>query len=217
MRRFLWLTAAAALICWPSSGWGEQQSQPAQDPSAAQQNQAPAQTQANSNTTQAQSYSNTAPAPAPQQDSLAAAARKAREQRKEAPKATKVFDNDNIPTTGGINSVGQASSQQDQGQGAAPSGAMDEKAWRQRFANLRQKLDQDKQELDILQRELGVANVNFYTDPVKGMQQGFTMEDINKKKAAIDAKQKAIDADQQAISDAEEELRKSGGDSGWAR
>jgi hypothetical protein len=208
MRRFLWLTATAAMICWPSSGWGQQQSQPAQDPSAAKQNQAPAQPQSNANA---------ASAPAPKQDSLAAAARKAREQRKEAPKATKVFDNDNIPTSGGINTVGGASAQPGQDQGTAPSGAMDEKAWRERFANLHHKLDQDQQELDILQRELGVANVNFYTDPVKGMQQGLTMEDINKKKAAIDAKQKAIEADKQAISDAEDELRKSGGDPGWAR
>lgn len=213
MRRFLWLTSAAAMICWPSSGWGQQQSQPAQDPSAAQQNQAPAQAPA-----QGQANPNaSAPAPAPQQDSLAAAARKAREQKKDAPKATKVFDNDNIPTSGGVNTVGAASGQPADGQGAAPSGAMDEKAWRERFANLHHKLDQDQQELDILQRELGVANVNFYTDPVKGMQQGLTMEDINKKKAAIDAKQKAIEADKQAISDAEDELRKAGGDPGWAR
>ena len=41
-------------------------------------------------------------APAPQQDSLAEAARKAREQKKDAPKPPKVFNNDNIPTTGGI-------------------------------------------------------------------------------------------------------------------
>lgn len=208
MRKLLWLSAAAAIIWLPSAGWGQQQqSQPAQDAPAASQNQAPASTQTSSNA-----------APAPQQDSLAEAARKAREQKKETPKAAKVFDNDNIPTTGGVNTVGTASAPSDQNNGsAAPAGANDEKTWRDRFANLRHKLEQDQQELSILQRELGEANVNFYTDPVKGMQQGLTMEDINKKKAAIDAKQKAIDADKQAISDAEDELRKSGGDPGWAR
>src|SRR5215470_11342151 len=44
---------------------------------------------------------------APPQDSLAAAARKARERKKEAPKGTKVFTNDNIPMIGGISSVGE--------------------------------------------------------------------------------------------------------------
>jgi len=44
-----------------------------------------------------------------------------------------------------------------------------------------------------------------------------TRADINKKTSDIDAKQKQIQADQQAIDDATDELRKSGGDSGWAR
>jgi hypothetical protein len=209
--------AAAAVVCLPSAGWAQQQSQansqqaqPAQDPQTASQNPAPAPAQTNSSA-----------APASQQSSLADAARKAREQKKEAPKAAKVFDNDSIPTTGGINTVGSASAPPDSsaqgGQPAADGGANDEKAWKQRFADLRHKLDQDKQELAILQREMGVANVNYYSDPVKGMQQGLTQEDIHKKQAAIDAKQKQIEADQQAISDAEDALRKAGGDPGWAR
>jgi len=217
MRRLLWLAAAAAMVCVPSAGWAQQQSQPnsqqaqpAQDPQAASQNQAPPPAQTNSSA-----------APAPHQDSLAEAARKAREQKKEAPKAAKVFDNDTIPTTGGINTVGDASAPSGnaaQPGGQAPdAGGNDEKTWRNRFASLHHKLDQDTQELAILQRELGVANVQFYTDPVKGMQQSLTNEDIHKKQAAIDAKQKEIEADKQAISDAEDALRKAGGDSGWAR
>src|SRR5579862_2923851 len=218
MRRLLWL-AAAAVLCLPSAGWAQQQSQansqqahPAQDPQATAQAPAPA---------PAPTQTNSSAAPASQQSSLADAARKAREQKKEAPKAAKVFDNDSIPTTGGINTVGSASAPPDSsaqgGQPAADGGANDEKAWKQRFADLRHKLDQDKQELAILQREMGVANVNYYSDPVKGMQQGLTQEDIHKKQAAIDAKQKQIEADQQAISDAEDALRKAGGDPGWAR
>ena len=42
-------------------------------------------------------------------------------------------------------------------------------------------------------------------------------EDINKKTSDIDAKKQKIEADKQAISDAEDDLRKAGGDSGWAR
>ncbi|HTX16778.1 MAG TPA: hypothetical protein VMD77_15865, partial [Candidatus Baltobacteraceae bacterium] len=40
-----------------------------------------------------------------QQDSLAAAARRAREQKKDEPKAAKVWDNDNIPSSPGTVSV----------------------------------------------------------------------------------------------------------------
>ncbi len=96
-------------------------------------------------------------------------------------------------------------------------GSGDEKTWRDKFAALRHKLDQDTTDLDVMQRELGVLNVQYYSDPVKGMQQGLTRDDINKKTADIDAKKQAIQADQQAIDDAEDDLRKSGGDPGWSR
>ena len=49
------------------------------------------------------------------------------------------------------------------------------------------------------------------------MQQQLTRSDINDKTAKIDAKKKEIEADQQAIDDAQDELRKAGGDPGWAR
>ena len=49
------------------------------------------------------------------------------------------------------------------------------------------------------------------------MQQQLTRDDINKKTADIDAKTEQIEADQQAIDDAEDDLRKAGGDPGWAR
>ncbi len=208
MSRFFWLATAAAMLILPARSWAQQQDQQGQQQASGSQGQA-----------QPPAQSNTSANPASQQDPLAAAARKAREQKKDAPKATKVFDNDSIPTQGGISTVGAASAPpgDNAGAGAAPASGNDEKTWRERFATLHHKLDQDQAELDVLQRELGVANVQFYNDPVKEMQQKLTNEDINKKLAAIDAKKKAIEADKQAISDAEEELRKAGGDSGWAR
>jgi hypothetical protein len=68
-----------------------------------------------------------------------------------------------------------------------------------------------------MQRELGVLDVQNYSDPVKAMQQEMTRSDINQKTADIDAKSKQIDADKQAIADAEDDLRKAGGDPGWSR
>ncbi len=202
MRRIVWLTAAAMLAI-PASTWSQQ----------ADQQPAPQQGQS-----QAQA------APAPQQDSLAEAARKAREQKKDAPKTAKVFTNDDLPTQGGISSIGEgaATGAGNDTAGATVSkdgskGTTDEEKWRTKFAALHHKLDQDQENLDVMQRELGVLNKQFYGDPVQAMQQQLTRSDINEKTADIDKMKAQIEADKQALSDAEEDLRKSGGDPGWAR
>jgi hypothetical protein len=206
MRRSMLVSAALLLLAALASGG---QDQPKQSPQGGQQ----------SSAQQTESQSS---APAGQQDSLAEAARKARAQKKDAPKATKVFTNDNIPTAGGLSSVGADATQPEPatGAGAAQAGSAgqpdDEKAWRERFAGLHHKLQQDQSELDVMQRELGVLNVQYYNDPMKAMQQQLSREDIDKKTAAIETKKKDVEADKQAISDAEDELRKAGGDPGWA-
>jgi hypothetical protein len=178
-----------------------------------------AQAQAAASSAQGQSGAS-ASSSTPAEDPLAAAARKAKEQKaNQAAKPAKVFTNDNIPTTGsGISTVGAkpAGSSANSGTASAPS-SNQEAVWKDRFAKLREKLDQDTSDLAVMQRELGVLNTQNYTDPVQAMQQGYTRGDIQKKTDEISAKQKAIDADKQAIDDAEEDLRKSGGDAGWAR
>ncbi|MGH9733274.1 MAG: hypothetical protein ACRD8A_01630 [Candidatus Acidiferrales bacterium] len=162
--------------------------------------------------------------PAAPADSLAEAAKKARTAEKNAPKA-RVFTNDNIPTAGGVSEVGSASQTSADSQSASNGQAKgsgktaatnDEATWRARFSKLRHKLEQDQAELDIMQRELGVLNVQYYGDPNKAMEQQLSREDIEKKTAAIEAKKKQVTEDQQAISDAEDDLRKAGGDPGWA-
>ncbi len=202
MRRILWL-AAAAILVFPASGWCQDSSQGTSQASG----QASGQSSGN------------------QQESLADAARKAREQKKEAPKAAKVFTNDDLPSSG-VSTVGQAAGAPEAGapgEAAAPAvSGNDEKAWRDRFAQLHHKLDTDKAELDVLQREAAVGMVQYYGgDPQKAMQDQTSGQplgaDYNKKTTAIAAKQKAVEADEQAISDAEDQLRKSGGDTGWAR
>jgi hypothetical protein len=169
----------------------------------------------------------------PAGDSLAAAARRAREAKKDQAQA-KVFDNDNIPTQGGVSAIGPAGegsanadgSNADTGAGATSGGAAgpaagpgpnDEKTWRDIFAKLRKKLQQDQDALDIMQRELGVLDVQYYNDPNKALQQNLTRSDINEKTAKIDAAKAKIAADNQAISDEEDQLRRAGGDIGWSR
>ncbi len=174
-------------------------------------------------------------APAPTGDSLAAAARRARDAKKDQAqsKPATVFDNDNIPTQGGVSAVGPASeaanaegSPADAGANANSGGTAatggtpgpnDEKVWRETFAKLRKKLQQDQDALDVMQRELGVLDVQYYNDPNKAMQQNLTRSDINEKTAKIDAAKQKVAADNQAISDAEDRLRRAGGDIGWSR
>jgi hypothetical protein len=169
---------------------------------------------------------------APSGDSLAAAARKAREQKKDQTRAAaRVFDNDTIPKQGGVSAVGVSAdvsltdangaptSGTNDGAAAAggPPGPNDEKGWRELFAKLQKKLQQDQDKADIDQREFGVLDVQYYNDPNKAMEQNLTRSDINEKTAKIDADKQQVEADKQAIADAEEQLRKSGGDIGWAR
>ena len=160
------------------------------------------------------------PTPA-QPDPLVAAARRAREEKKEQAKPGRVFTNDNLPTTGGISAVGETTvaGSGDKAGASVSDNSIEaqEKTWRERFAKLRHKVEQDQQELDVMQRELGVLDVQYYSNPVKAMQQDLTRSDINKKTSDIDAKKAMIEADKQAISDAEDDLRKAGGDSGWSR
>jgi len=205
MRRILWLAAAAAICVSPPPGWCQNQDQKQGQGSSAASATGPS--------------SGAAP-----QESLGEAARRLREQKKEAPKATKVFTNDNIKGAAVVAAApapaGPAPAIHGKAEGAAagaPAAAQDEAAWRAKFASLRHKLEQDQADLAVMQRELGTLSLQSYDDPLKAMNQQFSREDINKKTADIEARKKLIDADKQAIDDAETELRKAGGDSGWAR
>jgi hypothetical protein len=156
----------------------------------------------------------------PQNDSLAEAARKAREERKGITKHAKVYDNDNIARNAGtISVVGEETTK---GEAAAltkeeKTQKKDEAYWRARFAKARAKLKRNQDELDVLQRELGQLEIQYYPDPMKALEQQYSRSDINNQVAKIDAKKKEIEQDQQALSDLEDELRRSGGDPGWAR
>lgn len=212
MRKDLWTAATAVFLLLPAVGYSQQQDAQPQ--------------QASSSQAQSQTPPPAPPAQPLQEAPLAAAARRAREQKKDSSKPPKVFDNDNIPTTGGVSTVGSApgagasgSADSDSPAPSASGGASSakgEKQWRQKFADLRHKLETDQASLEVMQRELGQLDIQYYSDPVKGMQQDLTRSDINDHTSKIDAMQKQIQADQQAISDAQDELRKSGGDPGWA-
>jgi hypothetical protein len=166
--------------------------------------------------------------PAPQSgDPVADAARKAREQQKATPKPKKVYTDDDVkPATpssdaGPAPAAGGAQTAPGNGPDAAANGTGKgddaEKTWRKRFQDQRDKIAAAEKELDILQREDDKAQVQYYNDPTKAMNEQYTRKDINDKNAKIDQKKQQIADLKKQLSDMEDDLRKSGGDPGWAR
>lgn len=172
----------------------------------------------------------------PQQDSVAEAARKAREQKKNQPKSAKVFTNDNIlAEPGRVNVVGSAPPPAETEAKAAAPGAANGKApaaeekatqpeetkgeayWRKRFTEARGKLRTAEKELDILQREYNLQQQQYYSDPNKALRQQLDRSDLNNQFKAINDKKQEVAQLKQALSDLEGELRRAGGDPGWAR
>jgi predicted RNase H-like nuclease (RuvC/YqgF family) len=166
-------------------------------------------------------------------DALADAARKAQEAKKTAPKPKKVYTEDDISTRPATQPAANApatgseapAASSPAGQGtegqAATSGDTNaetpEQKWRKRFQAQRDKIAQAEKELEILQREHDKSLVQYYPDPQKALTQQYNRQDINKLDTQIAAKTKEIASLKQQLSDMEDELRKEGGDPGWAR
>lgn len=168
-------------------------------------------------------------------DPIADAARKAREQKKSEAKPKKVFTNDDVAPAPPAAAASTASTSTDEkkdgnaaknGQANAAADAKGDKpagpdnseaGWRKRFAEQRAKISQAEQELDILQRESTKLQTQYYADPQKALAEQYTRKDVTDQDAKIAAKKDEIAKLKQGLSDMEDQLRASGGDSGWAR
>jgi len=173
-------------------------------------------------------------------DAVADAARKARESKKDAPKPKRVITDDDLkrgapdsaaaPASAPVDASGATTAAAGQATGgstkageAAKPGEEpkedpnSEKAWRARFKDAHDKIAKAEKELDILGRELEKAQLEYYPDPQKAMTQQNSRADINEKQAKIDAKKKELDQLRQGLNDLEDQLRKAGGNPGWAR
>lgn len=171
-------------------------------------------------------------------DPVADAARKARaeKEKKDAQKPKKVYTDDDVrpatPDKPAVQNATAATPATAGAEGTAAAGAQKpadatakenkedpngEKAWRRRFAEQHSKIAKAEKELDILQRELDKSSVQFYADPTKAMNEQNNRADINTKTAKIADKKKELEQLKQQLDDMETQLRKSGGDPGWAQ
>ncbi len=168
-------------------------------------------------------------------DPVADAARKAREMKKDAPKPKKVYTDDDVkrsvpepvaaPTPVASDASGAAAATRVKAAGESDKAGdatktedpNSEKAWRKRFQAQHEKIAKVEKELDILGRELEKAQLEYYPDPQKALREQFDRADINTKTAKIEAKKKELEQLRQGLDDMEDQLRKSGGDPGWAR
>ena len=167
-------------------------------------------------------------------DPVADAARKARQEKKIAPKPKKVFTDDDIASkpAADVPAPSQTSPSSNESgdlapQGKAPASKTDisekkedpnsEAAWRKRFAAQRRKIADAEEALSVLQREAEKADLQYYPDPQKALREQYTREEINAKNEKIAEKKKEIADLKQQLSDLEDQLRTAGGDPGWAR
>lgn len=148
-------------------------------------------------------------------DPLAAAARHVREERKDQPKAAKVYTNDNLPTNGTISYVGPSASTsgtKDAGSstadpaaanpnakaGAKASGSEDKSADQAALARAKQQLESAKKDLDIEQRKFALDQQSYMSSPNhdSDKQTAVTLQteqdDISAKKDEVDAAQKLV-------------------------
>ncbi len=147
-------------------------------------------------------------------DPVADAARKAREKKKDAAKPKKVYTDDDlkgsVPAPEAAPASAQANASGTEATKAAQAAGDTTKGGDATIAKL-------MKEVDILGRELEKAQMEYYPDPQKAMTQQNSRAEINAINAKIDGKKKEVAELQQGLDDMEEQLRKSGGDPGWAR
>ena len=147
-----------------------------------------------------------------QEDALAAAARRAREQKKDQPKAAKTGDNENIPTARGQISVvaqptesGAKAGKQAAGapaakpQKASGAAAEDKPGIERDLKAAQEKLQSLKNDLDILQRKYTLDQQSYYgktdyaSDTAGAAALKAEKDDVDAKQQEVAAAQKEVD------------------------
>jgi hypothetical protein len=165
-----------------------------------------------------------------QQDPLAAAARRAREQQKNQPRATKVWDNDNLPAAPeAVSVVGTApAGSGDQSASTRPAAAQQSKSSESgasaadRKADLEKQLKAAKAHLKSAQTDLDIAtrtyqldqqtyysNPNYLLDTAGAAKLKREQSDVNSKKQEVEGAQKQVDDLNSKLQDLDSESAKS--------
>ena len=171
-----------------------------------------------------------------QATSLGDMARQLKAQRaKAAKKPAKVYSNDNLPKrqpgealtmAGGISDDvpplppdGSASESAPGTEAASsgPAGAHDEKYFRAKMAELRERLETHQRQLNVMQQKQSQGQTQYYADPSKTLQQEFSRSDANKAVDDVAKMQQQIADDEKAMDDLRDQLRREGGEPGWLR
>jgi hypothetical protein len=169
-----------------------------------------------------------APAPAPT-DSLAAAAKQAREAKKDQPKPARVWNDDTIPkSNAAISVVGQtpgdnggtaaapgdaaaaapaAAANGSAAAGGAAAGGGDRKALESSIANAKERLATIKVDLDLLQRTYTLDSQMYYIKPDYASDTDGAAK-LKDEQDQIAAKQQEMDDEQKKIDDLNAELSK---------
>ncbi len=156
-----------------------------------------------------------------QADSLAAAARHAREEKKQQPKAARVYDNDDLPTQGLISVVGEAKPATENASAAEKAGVPSTKSAPSKksgtdearkaelelqLADAKQHLQSVTTDLDIASRKYALDQQTYYGKPdFSSDEQGAAALQIEGKLAESE-KQEAADA-QKKVDDLTEKLK----------
>lgn len=158
------------------------------------------------------------------EESVAEAARRNREQAQAEKTPPRLYTNADIEALGGTvgtpaNEIDEAQAEAERAKSDARTAIRDseEKFWRKRFADLRRDIDDKEKEIDILQRELGQARVQYYPEPIVTLREEYSREEINGKIGIIAEKRLELSILQKQLIDLEDQLRRSGGPAGWSR
>jgi len=144
------------------------------------------------------------------------------------------FTNETLPGgTGGVSFVGtsRAAAPTEGGEEGAEGGTAaaggekqkcDEACWRGKFSEKRNAISTAQTELDILQRQFNLARTQYYQDPNQAMRDQYSNttaggRELQQLQQQINDKQAQIQRLQQELSGLEDQLRREGGNPGWAR
>ncbi|HMD16738.1 MAG TPA: hypothetical protein VKH18_08730 [Terriglobales bacterium] len=149
--------------------------------------------------------------------SLGDYARTVRKNKPDTTATSKVYDNDNLPTTETLSVVGPSPADS-KSAGAAKPATVDPATARQQTADAwKEKLDKQKEkisslshELDIDQRELQLHAAAAQTDPSVSVRNVQFNKDEVQYKSDLEAKQKALDAARQEMDDLQDQAHKAG-------